>query len=265
MQPSLPRLWSSGVGTGEVLGVPGEQLVQELAGADFAGELSPHVRIALFLGSLAFLSSALVTMTAFTRIVIVLSFVRRALATQEIPPTPVVLGLSLFLTMFVMAPTFQAIEQDALLPWFEDEITSVEAVTRGSRHLKAFMIRQTRVEDIQLLLDIQAHAQTSRPGSRSLASEASTEPSVLIESPEQTPLPILVPAFVLSELKTSFIMGFCLYLPFVLIDLVVSVILMALGMMMMPPVVISAPCKLLLFVLVDGWNLVVRALSLSFY
>ncbi|MBT5019761.1 MAG: flagellar type III secretion system pore protein FliP [Planctomicrobium sp.] len=220
------------------------ELFNEVLKSEAFQDLSPQIKVALFLGALTFLSSALVTMTAFTRIVIVLSFVRRALSTQEIPPTQVIIGLSLFLTMFVMAPTFSAIEKDAVVPYLREEITSVQAVHQGSQALKAFMITQTRKQDIQLLLDL---------------SELES-----LASPESTPMHILVPAFVISELKTSFIMGFCIYLPFVLIDLVISVILMALGMMMMPPVVISTPCKLLLFILIDGWNLIIRSLSLSF-
>ncbi len=220
------------------------ELVTEVLQTEAFQELSPQVKVAIFLGGMAFLSSALVTMTAFTPIVIVLSFVRRALSTQEIPPTQVIIGLSLFLTFFVMAPTFQAIEQQAVMPYLHEEISSGEAIQNGSQVLKSFMIQQTRKQDIQLLLDL-----------------AEMES---IPTPESISMHILVPAFVISELKTSFIMGFCIYLPFVLIDLVISVILMALGMMMMPPVVISTPCKLLLFILVDGWNLIIRALSLSF-
>lgn len=220
------------------------ELITEILQSEALQEFSPQVKVALFLGGMAFLSSMLVTMTAFTRIVIVLSFVRRALSTQEIPPTQVIIGLSLFLTMFVMAPTFQAIEEQAVRPYLREEATGAEAWQRGSREMKRFMITQTRKQDIQLMLDLGNLAALS--------------------SPESVPFHVLVPAFVISELKTSFVMGFCLYLPFVLIDLVISVILMALGMMMMPPVVISTPCKLLLFILIDGWNLIIRALSLSF-
>ncbi|MEW4490318.1 flagellar type III secretion system pore protein FliP [Thalassoglobus sp. JC818] len=205
---------------------------------------SPHLKVALFLGAMAFLSSALVTMTAFTRIVIVLSFVRRALSTQEIPPTQVILGLSLFLTLFVMGPTLTTLEEEAVTPYLQERISGEAAWTRGSQILSQFMLAQTRKQDLLLMMDL-ADVQS-------------------IESPEEVPLRVLVPSFVISELKTAFIMGFCIYLPFVLIDLVVSVILMALGMMMMPPVVISTPCKLLLFILIDGWSLIVRSLSLSF-
>ncbi|MEW4526352.1 MAG: flagellar type III secretion system pore protein FliP [Maioricimonas sp. JB045] len=219
-------------------------IVQRVMESEGFQHLSPQLKVALFLGSMVFISSALVTLTAFTRIVIVLSFVRRALSTQEIPPTPVILGLSLFLTMFVMAPTFRAIEDEAVSPYLDGTITGMEAWQSGTHALRGFMITQTRKSDLMLFVDL-----------------AGLEG---LESPESTPMRVLVPAFVISELKTAFIMGFCLYLPFVLIDLVVSVILMSLGMMMMPPVVISTPFKILLFVLVDGWQLVVRALSLSF-
>lgn len=206
--------------------------------------LSPQLKVALFLGAMAFLSSALVTMTAFTRIVIVLSFIRRALSTNEIPPTQVILGLSLFLTMYVMAPTFKDIETKAVVPYLDGQINGADAWNAGTDALRTFMLKQTRKDDLALFVEM------SGSGS--------------IDSPASTPLSTLIPAFVISELKTSFIMGFCLYLPFVLIDLVMSVILMALGMMMMPPVVVSTPCKILLFVLVDGWQLIARALSLSF-
>ncbi len=207
-------------------------------------EMSPQLKVALFLGMMTFLSSALVTMTAFTRIVIVLSFIRRALSTNEIPPTQVIIGLALFLTMFVMAPTFHEIESKAVVPYLDQSINGADAWKIGSNALKTFMLKQTRKEDLALFVELSGMDEAI--------------------SPSAVPMTTLLPAFVISELKTSFIMGFCLYLPFVLIDLVMSVILMALGMMMMPPVVVSTPCKILLFVLVDGWHLIARALSLSF-
>lgn len=218
--------------------------VQQILESDGFQELSPQLKVALFLGGMVFLTSALVTLTAFTRIVIVLSFVRRALSTQEIPPTPVILGLALFLTLFVMGPTFSTIEQEAIQKYLRGEVSGAAAWETGTQALRTFMLLQTRRQDLLLFTEL-----------------AGLEG---IETPESTPLRLLIPAFVTSELKTAFIMGFCLYLPFVLIDLVVSVILMSLGMMMMPPVVVSTPLKLLLFVLVDGWELLVRALSLSF-
>jgi flagellar biosynthesis protein FliP len=217
-----------------------EQLVRQ-----DGGQLAAPLQIALFIGALGFLTSALVSLTAFTRIVIVLSFVRRALSTQEIPPTPVMLGLSLFLTLFVMGPTFDSIEKRAITPYLAKECTIQEAAERGWGELRGFMLKQTRKNDLALFLDL------ARIGKTPSAAEV--------------PARVLIPAFVTSELKTAFIMGFCLYVPFLLIDLVVSVVLMSLGMMMMPPVVVSTPLKLLLFVLVDGWPLLLRSLSSSFH
>ncbi len=221
------------------------ETVQKIFESDAFQGLSPQIKVALFLGGMALISAALVTMTAFTRIVIVLSFVRRALSTQEIPPTQVILGLSLFLTLFVMGPTLATIEQDAVRPYLEETIDGATAWRNGSQALHGFMIRQTRKADIALFARM---------------AEIST-----IRTPADTPLRVLIPAYVISELKTAFIMGFCLYIPFILIDLVVSVILMSLGMMMMPPMVISTPFKILLFVLVDGWQLIARVLSMSFH
>jgi flagellar biosynthetic protein FliP len=221
------------------------ETVNQIIQSDGFQGLSPQIKVALFLGGMALISAALVTMTAFTRIVIVLSFVRRALSTQEIPPTQVVLGLSLFLTMFVMGPTLTAIEQQAVRPYLASSIDGMQAWESGKNELHKFMIRQTRKADIALF--------------------ARMSNVTLIQSPEDTPLQVLIPAYVVSELKTAFIMGFCLYIPFILIDLVVSIILMSLGMMMMPPMVISTPFKILLFILVDGWQLIARVLSLSFH
>ena len=217
-------------------------------------DLAAPLQVAILLGALSFITAALVCVTAFTRIIIVLSFVRRALSTQEIPPNQVILGLSLFLTMFVMAPTFEAIHRDAISPLLaanenpddtsSDKFGFDDAWAVVSVELKEFMIINTRTDDLALFFDL-----SEEP-----------PPSQRID----TPLKIMVPAFIISELKTAFIMGFCIYIPFLLIDLVVSTILMALGMMMMPPVVVSTPCKLLLFILVDGWQLIVKSLVSSF-
>lgn len=214
--------------------------------------LAAPLQVAILLGALSFATAALVSVTAFTRIIIVLSFVRRALSTQEIPPNQVMLGLSMFLTLFVMAPTFEAIHRDAIVPLLEasedpdddSEFGLKDAWAVSSVELKKFMMVNTRTDDLRLFYDL---------------SDAPV-PSERID----TPLKIMVPAFIISELKTAFIMGFCIYIPFLLIDLVVSTLLMALGMMMMPPVVVSTPCKLLLFILVDGWGLIVKSLVSSF-
>lgn len=216
--------------------------------------LAPPIQVAVLLGALSFATAMLVCVTAFTRIIIVLSFVRRALSTQEIPPNQVLMGLSLFLTLFVMAPTFESIHEKAIIPLLESKDAAepgeepafgyLDAWQIASGELKKFMLHNTRTSDLALFFEL---AETEPPSQRL-----------------QTPLKVAVPAFIISELKTAFIMGFCIYIPFLLIDLVVSTILMALGMMMMPPVVVSTPCKLLLFVLVDGWQLISRALVASF-
>jgi flagellar biosynthesis protein FliP len=206
--------------------------------------LSPPLQTALFLGALVLLPSLLVCMTGFTRIVIVLSFARRAVTSQDIPPNQVLMGLSLFLTLFVMGPTWDDIDREAVTPYLKEKIDGQTAVAKGSAALRKFMLQQTRRQDLALFLSM-ARIEN-------------------IEEPEDTPLRVLIPAFVISELKTAFIMGFCIYLPFLLVDLVVSSVLTAMGMVMMPPVVVSAPFKILLFVLADGWHLIARALGASF-
>lgn len=206
--------------------------------------LSPPIQTALFLGALALLPAFLVCLTPFTRIVIVLSFVRRAVTTQDIPPNFVVIGLSLFLTLFVLGPTLEDMDREAVSPCLKKDITDAEAVRRAGACLQKFMLRQTRRQDLALFVHM-----------------SRIEPP---QEPADVPFHVLVPAFVISELKTAFIMGFCIYLPFLLVDLVVSSMLTSMGMMMMPPVVVSAPFKLLLFVVADGWHLVARAISLSF-
>ena len=207
--------------------------------------LAPPLQIAVFLGSLAFITTLLVSVTSFTRIVIVLSFVRRAMTTQEIPPNASLMGLALFLTVFTMGPTFDAIYEKAVAPYATQSISGAEAVQHGAAELHRFMVSQTREDDIILFLRMADVVES-------------------LDGPEDVPFRILVPAYMISELKTAFIMGFCIYIPFVLVDLLISTILMSLGMMMMPPVVVSAPIKLLLFVLVDGWNLVAQGLGTSF-
>jgi flagellar biosynthetic protein FliP len=206
--------------------------------------ISPPLQTALFLSGLVLIPSLLVCVTGFTRIVIVLGFARRAVTSQDIPGNQVLLGLSLFLTLFVMGPTWDELEGQALGPYFGEKISGAEAISKGTAIMTKFMLRQTRKEDLKLFIEM---AQIESPN-----------------EPGDTPLRVLVPSFVISELKTAFIMGFCIYLPFLLVDLVVSSVLTAMGMVMMPPVVVSAPFKVLLFVLADGWHLVVQALGASF-
>jgi flagellar biosynthetic protein FliP len=212
--------------------------------SDAMQNLSAPMQTALFMGALTLLPAALVTMTSFTRIVIVLSFVRRAVTSQDIPPNLVITGMALFLTMFTMGPTLNELNDKAIVPYLDKKLEGAEAWKAGIVLLQTFMLRQTRRQDLALFLH--------------LAGVTS------VQEPADTPFRVLVPAFVISELKTAFIMGFCIYLPFLLVDLVVSSVLTSMGMIMMPPVLISAPFKILLFVLADGWHLVARALTASF-
>jgi flagellar biosynthesis protein FliP len=199
----------------------------------------------IFLTALTFLPAALLMMTSFTRIVIVLSLLRQALGTIQTPPNQVIVGLSLFLTFFVMAPVFDRIYTEAYKPLSEERIKFEEALDRGAVPLKAFMLKQTREADLALFVKI-----------------ANTPP---LKSPEEVPMKVLVPAYVISELKTAFQIGFVVFIPFLIIDMVVASVLMSMGMMMLSPVIISLPFKLMLFVLVDGWNLLIGSLVRSFY
>ncbi len=203
------------------------------------------VQTLLLLTSLTFLPAALLMMTSFTRIIIVLSLLRQALGAQSAPPNQVLVGLALFLTLFVMGPVFDKIYVEAYQPLQENKIQMGEAMDRGIKPLKDFMTRQTRQSDLALFVKI----------SRSPA----------LQGPEDIPLRVLIPAFVTSELKTAFQIGFAIFIPFLIIDMVVASVLMAMGMMMMSPAVISLPFKLMLFVLVDGWQLILGSLSQSFY
>ncbi len=202
------------------------------------------LQILILLTVLSLAPAFLVMVTSFTRIVVVLGFVRNALGSQQIPPTPVLIGLALFLTIFVMAPTFSRIQGEALAPYFEGTISQKEALERGLGILREFMFRQTQEKDLALMVSL---AKIPRP-----------------RTPDDVPTHVLIPAFIVSELKAAFTMGFLIYVPFLVIDMVVASILMSMGMMMLPPVLISLPFKILLFVLVDGWALITRGLVLSF-
>lgn len=188
--------------------------------------------------------SILIMMTSFTRITIVLSFVRNALGTQQTPPNQVLIGLALFLTFFIMAPIGSEINESALQPYLENEIQQQEAIQRAMEPLRSFMLKQTRNKDLNLFLNL-----------------------AKIEAPERLddiPNSILIPSFLISELKTAFQIGFLIFIPFIVVDMVVASTLMSMGMMMLPPVIISLPFKILLFVMVDGWNLIVKSLITGF-
>jgi flagellar biosynthetic protein FliP len=212
-------------------------------GGDEEGQFVPALRLALLLMLLALIPSILLSVTSFARIVIVLGFLRQALGTQSLPPNQVIIGLSLFLAIFTMRPVLAEIYQDAVQPYQAGELTDLEALDAAVGPIRQFMARHTRSEDLALFVSM---VQDSRP-----------------ERFEDVDTFVLVPAFMLSELRVAFTMGALIFLPFLVIDLVVASVLMGMGMMMVPPVMVAMPIKLLLFVLADGWNLVVRSLARS--
>jgi len=206
-------------------------------------DVDMSIRILFFLTLLTLAPAILLLMTCFTRIVIVLSFVRSALQLQGAPANQIIIGLSLFITYFIMAPVWDNINKQAIQPYQAHQITSQQAMDRAADQMRGFMLKQTRPSDVELFVSM-AKLQPTAPG--------------------ELPLRIVTPAFIISELRTAFEMGFLIYVPFILIDIVVATVLMSMGMMMMPPMMISLPLKLLLFVLVDGWSLVVQSLVRSF-
>jgi flagellar biosynthetic protein FliP len=238
---ALLPVWVVGIAPAALAQAPGLRI--ELGTGD-ARTWTTATQIVLLLTVLSLAPAVLVMMTAFTRIVVVLAFVRNALGTVQLPPNPVLVGLALFLTAFVMAPVWQQAYQQAYLPLQRGEIPPAEALERGLAPVREFMFAHTRPADLALFLD---YAGMGRPNDRS-----------------QVPTYVLIPAFALSELKTAFQIGFVLYVPFLVVDMIVASTLMSMGMLMVPPTIVSLPFKVLLFVLVDGWNLVVRSLLASF-
>jgi len=207
--------------------------------------LSTPVQIFLLLTMMSVIPGALLMVTGFTRILIVLGFVRNALGTPTMPPNQVLIGMSLFLSLFVMAPTIKATNEVAVQPYLHKQISLSTAVDRGQQPLRTFMFKQTRDSDLALFVKM---ANLPQPKTRA-----------------DIPTYVLIPAFMISELKTAFQIGFLIYLPFLIIDMVVSSTLMSMGMMMLPPILISLPFKIMLFVLVDGWHLVIQGLVQSFH
>ncbi|OPX89323.1 MAG: Flagellar biosynthetic protein FliP precursor [Pelotomaculum sp. PtaB.Bin104] len=212
--------------------------------SDSPEQVVDTVKLLVLLTLLSLAPAFLVMMTSFTRIVIVLSLLRTALGVPLIPSNQVIVGLALFLTAFIMAPTYKQINEEALQPYLNNQVGQQEAQDLAAKPLQSFMLRQTREKDLGLFVNL---AKIERP-----------------EKPEDVPLYVVIPAFVISELKTAFEIGFLLFIPFLVIDMVVASILMAMGMFMLPPVMIALPFKLLLFVMVDGWSLVVKSLMESF-
>lgn len=209
-----------------------------------AGTVNSGLELFFLLTFLALLPTLLMMVTSFTRVIIVLSFARNAIGVPQLPPNQVLLGLALFLTIFIMAPVWQEVNRTALQPYLAGEIPQAEAMDRAVRPLRQFMLRQTRERDLALFMQL---GQQPRP-----------------RTPDDVPTWVLVPSFIVSELKTAFQMGFVIFIPFLIIDMIVSSALMSMGMIMLPPVVVSLPFKVLLFVMVDGWDLIVRSLVMSF-
>ncbi len=212
--------------------------------ADSPGAVVDTVKLLVLISLIALAPAFILMVTSFTRIIVVLSLLRGAIGVASTPPNQVLIGLALFLTLFIMAPTYNQINDKAIKPYVADQITQEQAMNEAYKPLRAFMLKQTREKDLSLFYSI---SNTQRPN-----------------SPDDVPLTILSPAFMISELKTAFQMGFMLYVPFLVVDIVVASTLMSMGMFMLPPVMISLPFKLLLFVMVDGWYLVVKSLVESF-
>lgn len=212
--------------------------------ADSPQKVSVLIQILLLLTVLSLAPAILLMMTSFTRLAVVFSFLKHAMGTQQMPPNQIVIGLSIFLTFFIMAPVWNQINEQAFKPYMEDQITQDQALDQALIPVREFMFKQTREKDLSLFVSI---SKMERPQTR-----------------EDIPTTVLVPAFMISELKTAFQIGFILYIPFLIIDMVVASVLLSMGMMMLPPVMVSLPFKLLLFVLVDGWYLVVGSMVRSF-
>ncbi|MCP4688556.1 MAG: flagellar type III secretion system pore protein FliP [Desulfobacterales bacterium] len=213
-------------------------------GAESQGNVSTALQIFLLLTVLTLAPSILIMVTAFTRIAIVLSLLRQAMGTNQMPPNQIIVGLALFLTFFIMTPVWENVNQNALQPYMNKEIDGGKALENASDPIKEFMFKQTREKDLALLVSI---AKMKRP-----------------KNMDEVPLTVLIPSFIISELKTAFQIGFMLYVPFLIIDMVVASVLLSMGMMMLPPVMVSLPFKLMIFVLTDGWYLIIGSLVKSF-
>ncbi|WP_137226488.1 flagellar type III secretion system pore protein FliP [Shewanella sp. MEBiC00475] len=213
-------------------------------GADGTTEYSVTMQILLLMTAMSFIPAMVIMLTSFTRIIVVLSILRQALGLQQTPSNQVLIGISLFMTFFIMAPVFDKIYAEAVEPYINETLTLTQAYDVGKEPIKKFMLSQVRTTDLQTFIEISGYKD--------------------IQSPEQTPMSVVIPAFITSELKTAFQIGFMLFVPFLVLDLVVASILMAMGMMMLSPMIVSLPFKIMLFVLVDGWGLVMGTLANSF-
>lgn len=223
----------------------GLEAVTVTTNPDGSQDYSMTLQALFIMTALSLIPAAVMMMTSFTRIIVVLSILRQAIGLQQSPSNQILIGVSLFLSMFIMAPVFDEINEKALQPYLSEEMTSIDAFEQAKLPMRAFMLSQTRMTDLETFVRIGGYEDQ-------------------FDSPEQVPLTVLIPAFVTSELKTAFQIGFMLFIPFLILDLVVASILMAMGMMMLSPMIVSLPFKLMLFVLVDGWNLIFGTLATSF-
>ena len=211
---------------------------------DGSQEYSITLQILIFMTALSFIPAAVIMMTSFTRIVVVMAILRQAFGLQQTPSNQVIIGITLFMTLFIMTPVYNQINERAIQPYLQDQLTSVEAINKAKVPLRAFMLEQTRIKDLDTLAQMAGITK--------------------VDKPTDLPMTVIIPAFVISELKTAFQIGFMLFIPFLIIDLVVASILTAMGMMMLSPMIVSLPFKLMLFVLIDGWNLVIGTLATSY-
>jgi flagellar biosynthetic protein FliP len=216
----------------------------DMSGANGQVQMTMPVQIMILLTLLTFLPAIIISLSSFTRIIIVFHFLRQALGTQEAPSNQILIGLALFLSFFVMNPTLTSMYNTAYVPWSKGEIDQAQALDRATTPLKQFMLRSTREKDLQLFVEMSGGAKP--------------------KGPDDLPMKAVMPAFMISEIKTAFQIGFVLFLPFLVIDMVVSSVLLSMGMMQLPPVMVSLPFKVLLFIMVDGWNLVISSLVKSY-
>lgn len=244
---AISIITSGSVSATELATGSGNNLISVGISAGDGSDLSSVLQMLLVLTVISLAPSILIMLTSFTRIVIVLHFTRSAIGTQTVPPNQIIIGLSLFLTFFIMAPTFTTVYNTAIQPLSNNEITAQQAFEKGIVPMREFMLKQTSVKDLDTFLSVAKIDEGS------------------IVTDDDIPLTVLIPSFIISELRIAFIIGFLIYLPFIVIDMVVSSTLMSMGMMMLPPTTISTPFKILLFVMADGWNLIIGNLVSTFY
>lgn len=226
------------------VGAEGIDALTVTTNIDGTQDYSVTLQVLAIMTAMSFIPAAIIMMTSFTRIIVVLAILRQAIGLQQTPSNQVLLGMSLFLSLFIMSPIYEKINDVAIEPYMSEKVTSLEALELAKQPMKAFMLSQVRIKDLETFAKIAGYDK--------------------LDSPEDTPLVVLIPAFVTSELQTAFIIGFMFFIPFLIVDLVVASVLMAMGMMMLSPMIVSLPFKIMLFVLVDGWSLVMGTLAKSF-